>query len=321
MTGTNTILEFRGIAKSYGATPVLQDVNLTVESGDFLVVYGPPAAGKTVLMRILMGLETPDAGTIHLRGQDATRVPAAQRNIGYVPQSFALYPHISVHDNIAYPLRLAGVSERDAEPIVQHAAEMLKISDLLKKRPDQLSGGQKQRVAIARALAGDPDLVIADEPVSALDVSVQAAIINLLIEIQASRDATLVFISHDLSVVRYLADRVAVMYLGKVVEFGSVEEVFNPPYHPYTEALLSAVPIPDPDLQQKRIILEGTLPSVTDIPKGCPFATRCPRKVGEICDTTPPPEHRTETGHRILCHIPLEELERYEPVISTAAAE
>ena len=161
--------------------------------------------------------------------------------------------------------------------------------------------------------------MVADEPVSALDVSVQAAIINLLLELQASRNATLIFISHDLSVVRYLADRVAVMYLGKIVEFGEVDDVFQPPYHPYTESLLSAVPIPDPDLKQKRIILEGNLPSVRNIPPGCPFATRCPRRIGEICDTTPPPERRTATGHRIVCHIPLEELVRVDPVISRAA--
>ena len=154
-------------------------------------------------------------------------------------------------------------------------------ADFVGRKPRQLSGGQKQRVAIARALAGDPDLVVADEPVSALDVSVQAAIINLLMELQATRDATLIFISHDLSVVRYLADRVAVMYLGKIVEFGEVDDVFQPPYHPYTESLLSAVPIPDPDLKQKRIILEGNLPSVRNIPPGCPFATRCPRRIGD----------------------------------------
>jgi peptide/nickel transport system ATP-binding protein len=155
--------------------------------------------------------------------------------------------------------------------------------------------------------------------VSALDVSVQAAIINLLMELQAGQRATLIFISHDLSVVRYLADRVAVMYLGRIVEFGSVEEVFSPPYHPYTEALLSAVPIADPDRQQKRILLEGAMPSPRNIPAGCPFSTRCPRKVGDICDTTPPPEQRTNTGHRILCHIPLEQLRQVEPILSTAA--
>ncbi|HEX4568988.1 MAG TPA: ABC transporter ATP-binding protein, partial [Dongiaceae bacterium] len=216
--------------------------------------------------------------------------------------------------------RLKGVGGRQARGEARKLMETVKLPvDFVARKPRQLSGGQKQRVAIARALAGDPDLVVADEPVSALDVSVQAAIINLLIELQATRDATLIFISHDLSVVRYLADRVAVMYLGKIVEFGEVEDVFLPPYHPYTESLLSAVPIPDPDLKQKRIILEGNLPSVRNIPAGCPFATRCPRKVGEICDTTPPPERRTPTGHRIACHISLEDLNRVDPVISRAA--
>jgi peptide/nickel transport system ATP-binding protein len=198
--------------------------------------------------------------------------------------------------------------------------EIVKLpADFVQRKPRQLSGGQKQRVAIARALAGDPDLMVADEPVSALDVSVQAAIINLLIEIQRTRDATLVFISHDLSVVRYLADQVAVMYLGKIVEFGSVEDVFSPPYHPYTEALLSAVPVADPDIKQIRIILEGSIPSPTDLPDGCPFATRCPRKVGAICDDTPPPEQTSASGHRIACHIPLADLVKIEPVLRRVA--
>jgi peptide/nickel transport system ATP-binding protein len=184
--------------------------------------------------------------------------------------------------------------------------------EFVDRKPHQLSGGQRQRVAIARALAGDPNVIVADEPVSALDVSVQAAIVNLLSELQADRGATLVFISHDLSVVRYLADHVAVMYLGQIVEFGPVEAVFTPPYHPYTEALLSAVPIPDPEAQRPRIVLEGPLPSATERPAGCPFSTRCPRKVGQICDDTPPPEQTLGRGHRIACHIPADELSRLQ---------
>jgi peptide/nickel transport system ATP-binding protein len=212
--------------------------------------------------------------------------------------------------------RLRGLGSREAE---REAGNLLTTVNLpvefAQRLPRQLSGGQKQRVAIARALAGEPDLILADEPVSALDVSVQAAIINLLVDIQAKRGATLVFISHDLSVVRYLADYVAVMYLGQVMEYGNTEDVFAPPYHPYTEALLSAVPIADPDVHQRRIILEGAMPSPQNRPKGCPFATRCPRKVGAICDTTPPPTQTTASGHRIFCHIPLDDLKKVDEVV------
>jgi peptide/nickel transport system ATP-binding protein len=207
--------------------------------------------------------------------------------------------------------RLRHLSREAARQEVAHLLEVVRLpAELAGRKPHQLSGGQKQRVAIARALAGNPDVVVADEPVSALDVSVQAAIVNLLSELQASRESTLVFISHDLAVVRYLADHVAVMYLGKVVEFGPVEAVFSPPHHPYTEALLSAVPVPDPDDQRPRILLEGTLPSAAEVPRGCPFATRCPRRVGPLCDETPPPEQHLAYGHRIACHIPAEELTR-----------
>jgi peptide/nickel transport system ATP-binding protein len=178
------------------------------------------------------------------------------------------------------------------------------------RRPRQLSGGQKQRVAIARAFAGNPELLIADEPVSALDVSVQAAVVNLLLEIQAECGTTLVFISHDLALVRHLADDVVVMYLGRVMESGPVRAVFEPPYHPYTEALLSAVPVPDPTVEQKHIRLKGEIPSPLNVPKGCRFATRCPRKLGPICDEEQPPLRLAGPGHLIACHIPIDELRR-----------
>jgi peptide/nickel transport system ATP-binding protein len=162
-------------------------------------------------------------------------------------------------------------------------------------------------------------MVIADEPVSALDVSVAAAVTELLMDIQREHKTTLLFISHDLSVVRYLADRVVVMYLGQIMECGTTTEIFAPPYHPYTEALLSAVPIADPEIKKREIVLEGNLPSAMDPPKGCPFVTRCPRKLGEICEQQHPSVQTTPTGHAIACHIPLEELRRVEPVLHVPA--
>jgi peptide/nickel transport system ATP-binding protein len=187
--------------------------------------------------------------------------------------------------------------------------------------PRQLSGGEKQRVGIARAFASRPELVLCDEPVSALDVSVQAAVLNLLLEIQSQYNTSMIFIAHDLSVVRFFSDFVAVMYLGHVVEFGLAEAIYAPPYHPYTEALLSAVPIPDPTAEQKHIRLEGTVPSALDPPRGCPFHTRCPRRtmlddVGRICETDVPPWLYNTDKHRIFCHIPLEELRKMEPVVT-----
>jgi peptide/nickel transport system ATP-binding protein len=307
----------------------LNDVSMSARRGMTLAIVGESGCGKSTFAKVLMGLEKSTRGKVVLDGAEIGTIRVEDRSAdvkGKLQMVFqnpdsTLNPSHSVGFTIERSLRrLKKLGGRDLHSRARHLMEIVKLpADFVGRKPRQLSGGQKQRVAIARALAGDPDLVVADEPVSALDVSVQAAIINLLLELQASREATLVFISHDLSVVRYIADRVAVMYLGKVVEFGSVEEIFSPPYHPYTEALLSAVPIPDPDRQQKRIVLEGVMPSPTNLPAGCPFATRCPRKVGEICDTTPPPEQREGSTHRIACHIPLDQLRRVEPIISTAA--
>ena len=308
----------------------LNDISVHADRGTTLAIVGESGCGKSTLAKVLTGLEQATEGAVNLEGLDIGRLNIEVRDSGIKRKLQMVFQNpestLNPSHSVGYAIersvrRLRDVSGREARDLARRLIETVKLpGDFMSRKPRQLSGGQKQRVAIARALAGDPELLVADEPVSALDVSVQAAIINLLMEIQKSRQATLVFISHDLSVVRYLADKVAVMYLGKIVEFGDVEDVFAPPYHPYTEALLSAVPVADPDVHQKRIILEGTIPSVTNIPKGCPFATRCPRKVGPICDTVPPPEIRTPSGHRILCHIPLDELMAVEPVVTGAAA-
>src|SRR5262249_36162784 len=228
----------------------------------------------------------------------------------------------SVGAQIKRVIKKFGV-ERDPDKIEARLNQLLDIvklpRDFAKRRPRQLSGGQKQRVGIARAFAGDPRIVIADEPVSALDVSVQAAVTGLLMDIQRQNRTTLLFISHDLSVVRYLADRIVVMYLGQIMEKGSTEEIFSPPYHPYTEALLSAVPIADANVTKRKIVLQGELPSPSNPPKGCPFSTRCPYMMKGVCDVEPPPAREFAPRHVIACHLDEKTLLAMEPVISVVS--
>jgi peptide/nickel transport system ATP-binding protein len=311
----------RGLLGRAGATVrALDNVRLSAPRGTTLAIVGESGCGKSTLARVLGGLITATAGSVTLDGREVghtlveARPPALKRALQMVfqnPDSTLNPSHTAGYAVSRAIMRLRGLRGHAVARETARLFEVVKLPpELAARKPHQLSGGQKQRVAIARALAGDPAVVVADEPVSALDVSVQASIINLLAELQATRAATLVFISHDLSVVRYVADQVAVMYLGHVVELGPVEAVFAPPYHPYTEALLSAVPVPDPDDRRVRILLEGTLPRASEVPSGCPFATRCPRRVGVICDDTPPPEQQLARGHRIACHIPAEELAR-----------
>jgi peptide/nickel transport system ATP-binding protein len=302
----------------------VSDVDLAAVRGRTLAIVGESGCGKSTIAKVLSGLEVATAGGVTLDGVEVgalavdARSPALKRKLQMVfqnPES-TLNPSHTVGYAIGRALRrLQGRAPSDLAGGVARLLEVVKLSPAMAARtPRHLSGGEKQRAAIARALAGDPDVIVADEPVSSLDVSVQAAIVNLLTEIQAAHGTTLVFISHDLAIVRYLADTVAVMYLGIVAELGPVERVFAPPYHPYTEALLSAVPVPDPDRVVARILLEGRVPSAAEIPRGCPFATRCPRRIGALCDDTPPPVQRFG-DHRIACHIPGDELWRLQTAL------
>ena len=302
-------------------------LDFTARRGQTVGIVGESGCGKSTFAKVLMGLETATGGEIRLDGHDIAEISVQDRTpgqLGSLQMVFqnpddTLNPSHTIGAQIGRVIRKFGVESESARVHgrVMELLDLVKLPrDFFHRRPRQLSGGQKQRVGIARAFAGNPSMVIADEPISALDVSVAAAVTDLLMDIQRRHRTTLLFISHDLSAVRYLADRIVVMYLGRIMERGTTEEVFSPPYHPYTEALLSAVPIADPEIVKRHIVIEGNLPSALDPPPGCPFASRCPRKLGAICDDEAPPLHEAGDGHVIACHIPIEELSRVEPVIT-----
>jgi peptide/nickel transport system ATP-binding protein len=298
-------------------------VDLDIRPGETVGLVGESGSGKTTLARVLMGLTPPDEGAeLELDGHKLApmakgRQAADQKALQIVFQNpdSALNRRHSVKQLISRSLsKLGGYGGDQLKARLLSLVESVRLPErYLPMRPSQLSGGLKQRVAIARAFAGDPRIVVCDEPTSALDVSVQAAILNLLTDLQRRKEVAYLFISHDLGVVRYLADRIVVLYLGRIMEIGPADKVLNGPQHPYTEALLSAVPTLD-DLDRLRIRLEGEIPSAADPPTGCPFHTRCPRKIGEICETTEPELKEEEAGHGIRCHIPLEELRRLQVI-------
>ncbi|MGF1477739.1 MAG: dipeptide ABC transporter ATP-binding protein [Geminicoccaceae bacterium] len=312
--------------KSVKTVKANERLDFDAREAETVAIVGESGCGKSTFAKVLMGLETATDGEVRLQGQSLGDVQVQKRKpqtVGYLQMIFqnpfeTLNPSYTVGQQISRVIRKFGV-EDDDEKIKSRVMELLDLVKLPRefyyRKPRQLSGGQKQRVGIARAFAGDPKVVIADEPVSALDVSVQAAVTQLLMDIQSRNRTTLLFISHDLSVVRYLSDRIVVMYLGHIMEQGTTDEVFAPPYHPYTEALLSAVPIADTSVQKKHIVLEGDIPSAVNPPPGCPFQTRCPRKIGKVCEDEEPPEVELANGHVIKCHLSREELDQMEPVI------
>jgi peptide/nickel transport system ATP-binding protein len=288
---------------------------------------GESGSGKTTLGRCLVGLIQPTAGSMRIDGeaypQRLSRWPRAlRRRIQMVFQNpdRTLNARRTILDAVARPLVLFGLA--DGASRRARAGELLRAVGLgeryLELYPGQVSGGERQRVAIARAFACRPDLVVCDEPTSALDVSVQATVLNLLVELQREARTSYVFISHDLSVVRHLADRVVVLYRGRVCEAGPADAVFAPPYHPYTEALLSAVPSVAEATGPPRLRLDATGPETI---AGCPFQARCPRKLGSICEEIPPPLVAVPGGHALACHIPRDELARVQAGAGPVAAE
>ena len=312
----------------------VEGATFDVPQGSTLGIVGESGCGKSTLIKTIIGLEDSTQGEAQFLGFDITGdlTSRSEKLIQELQMVFqnpdsTMNPSYTVEQQIARPMkRFSTVPKGQIRQEVIKLLEAVRLgANYLNRLPRQLSGGEKQRIGIARALASRPDLVLCDEPVSALDVSVQAAVLNLLLEIQEEYGTTMLFIAHDLSVVRFFSDFVAVMYLGQIMEIGPAEAIYALPYHPYTEALLSAVPIPDPAVKQKRIRLEGSVPSAISPPSGCRFHTRCPRRAllpdgGKICENETPPWREIGNGHRIFCHIPAETLMEFDPVIQTSTA-
>jgi peptide/nickel transport system ATP-binding protein len=308
----------------------VENATFELPRGTTLGVVGESGCGKSTLIKTLIGLEDSTSGNAKFLGFDITD-DITKRDLSLIQELQMVFqnpdstmnPSYTVGQQIARPMERFKTVSKDKirEEVIKLLKAMRLGENYYNRLPRQLSGGEKQRVGIARALASHPDLILCDEPVSALDVSVQAAILNLLLEVQQEFNTTLIFIAHDLSVVRFFSDQVAVMYLGQIMEIGPADAIYAPPYHPYSEALLSAVPIPDPTAKQKHIRLEGNVPSAINPPSGCRFHTRCPRREllpdgGKICSEESPPWREAEDGHRIFCHLPLETLRTFDPVIT-----
>jgi peptide/nickel transport system ATP-binding protein len=327
----NSLLKLETIGKSFGRrlpaaklfgskesnVQILNSINLHVDQGQTVGLVGESGSGKTTLARCILGLTPADDGRITFGARDLPlrieqRNSSMLRELQMVFQNpdMSLNPRHTIRTILVRPIRmLSHLGRKEAEAAARDLLRSVNLSErFLDRYPSQLSGGEKQRVAIARAFAARTKLVICDEPVSGLDVSVQATVLNLLQELQARWGTAYLFISHDLQVVQYLADRVVVLYRGNIVETGTTAQVFTGPNHPYTELLLSAIPLPDPDAPRSRLALESETRTESSSPVGCPFKGRCHRKLGPICDTEFPPLRTIGPGHVSLCHIPVDQL-------------
>jgi len=301
------------LQRQIGAVNAVAGVNLTINRGETVGLVGESGCGKSTLGLALVRLLEPTSGTITFDGQDIThmkgkRLKPFRSRAQFIFQDpySSLDPRTQVGNSIAEGLKIHGVKSKDERQ--ERVNEMLQLVGLQPahagRYPHEFSGGQRQRIGLARALILKPDFVVADEPVSALDVSVQAQVLNLLKELQSTLDLTLLFVAHNLAVVEHMSDRVAVMYLGRVAEIADREDLYRDPLHPYTEALLSAIPMPDPDRPRNRQILQGEVPSPIDPPPGCYFHPRCPIAVAGVCDTDVPTlQPGPEKEHFAACHV------------------
>ena len=297
-------------SKTIGYVYAVDDVNFTLAKGETLGLVGESGCGKSTTGRTILRLIEPTDGELYFEGQDITKLEksamrALRREMQIIFQDpyASLNPRMTVGSIIGEPLEIHKIA-KGSEKEERVASLLQKVglrAEDMRKYPHEFSGGQRQRIGIARALALNPKLIVCDEPVSALDVSIQAQVINLLEDLQAEFGLSYLFIAHNLNVVEHISNRVAVMYLGQIVELASDEELYKNPQHPYTEALLSAVPIPDPTVKKKRIILEGDVPSPINPPKGCHFHTRCMYKE-KICEEVEPEFKDIGGGHWVACH-------------------
>lgn len=298
------------IGKPTSFVKAVDGVSFDVYRGEVLGLVGESGCGKTTISRSILGLIQPTSGSIVFEGQELMGMKKKQLRsmrsdlqIVFQDPYSSLSPRMQIGDTIAEPMEIQKIGTRNERR--QRVEELLEIVGLEKgfanRYPHEFSGGQRQRIGIARVLAANPKFMICDEPVSALDVSVRSQILNLLIDLKRDFGLTMLFISHDLSVVEYICDRIVVMYLGKVMEIAKRDDLYNNPSHPYTQALLSAIPVPDPTVKRERIFLEGDTPSPVNPPLGCRFCTRC-AKAQDICHTIAPELKKIEEGHMVACH-------------------